>query len=95
MNITIQILILMVSSISYSWRGIFDIKKAKSAFDSIFNLLGIINEIDHKPEENVNKIKPDNIEGKVEFKNVYFKYPIQLDDDAEIENPLLDRVNIF
>ena len=91
MNITIQILILMVSSISNGLRGIFDIKTAKSAFDSIFNLLGIVNEIDHTPEGNINKIKPDNIEGKVEFKNVYFKYPIQLDDDAVVENPLLDR----
>jgi ABC-type multidrug transport system fused ATPase/permease subunit len=93
MNITIQILILMVSSISNGLRGIFDIKTAKSAFESIFSLLGVKSEIDHTPEGNINKIKPDDIKGKVEFKNVYFRYPIYLDDNnnSEKENPLLEK----
>ena len=80
----------MISSISNGLRGIFDIQTAKRAFNSIFSLLGTINEIDHTPEGNINKIKPDNIEGKVEFKNVYFKYPIDLDDSREIYNPFLN-----
>ena len=88
MNITIQILILMVSSISNGLRGIFDIKTAKSAFKSIFNLLNIPNNIDHSPEGNEDKIMPDKLEGKIEFKNVYFKYPINLENN---ENPLLER----
>ena len=90
MNITIQILILMVSSINNGLRGIFDIKTAKNSFNSIFTLLGVINNIDHTQEGNVGKIMPDKIEGKIEFKNVYFKYPINLDKDDE-ENPLLEK----
>ena len=92
MNITIQILILMTSSISNGLRGIFDINTAKSSFKSIFNLLDTKNEIDHTPEANENKILPDKIEGKIEFKNVYFKYPINLEENGEI-NPLLEKGN--
>ena len=89
MNITIQILILMTSSISNGLRGIFDIKTAKSSFKSIFNLLNTENEIEHTPEENVNKIMPNKIEGKIEFKNVYFKYPIDFEEkDRENEERL-------
>ena len=90
MNITIQILILMVSSISNGLRGIFDIKTAKTSFNSIFSLLGTINNLDHTPAGNIGKIKPDKLKGKIEFKNVYFKYPINLDND-EGENPLLEK----
>ena len=90
MNITIQILILMTSSISNGLRGIFDIQTAKSSFKSIFNLLNTKNEIDHTPEGNKNKIMPNKIEGKIEFKNVYFKYPIKLEDNEEI-NPLIEK----
>ena len=91
MNITIQILILMVSSISNGLRGIFDIKTAKNAFKSIFNLLNITNDIDHSPEGNADKIMPDKLQGKIEFKNVYFKYPINFENDTVEENPLLER----
>ena len=90
MNITIQILILMVSSINNGLRGIFDMKTAKNSFKSIFNLLNTVNEIDHTPQGNIDKIEPDNLEGKIEFKNVYFKYPVNLDNNEE-ENPLLKK----
>ena len=90
MNITIQILILMVSSINNGLRGIFDIKTAKNAFKSIFGLLNIKNELDHTPEGNKDKIKPDKLEGKIEFKNVYFKYPVNLNNDDE-EHPLKEK----
>ena len=92
MNITIQILILMTSSINNGLRGIFDIKTAKSSFKSIFQLLDTKNEIDHTPEANKDKILPDKVEGKIEFKNVYFKYPINLDESEE-NNPPLVKVN--
>ena len=92
MNITIQILILMVSSISNGLRGIFDIKTGKNAFKSIFNLLNRTNDIDHSPEGNEDKIMPDKLQGKIEFKNVYFKYPINLDDNNTTEeNPFLEK----
>ena len=81
MNITIQILILMTSSISNGLRGIFDIKTAKNSFKSIFNLLNTENEIEHTQEANTNKISPNQLEGKIEFKNVFFKYPINLEEN--------------
>ena len=90
MNITIQILILMTSSISNGLRGIFDIHTVKISFSSIFNILNTINEIDHTPEANKNKIMPNKIVGKIEFKNVYFKYQINFDDNEEI-NPLKEK----
>ena len=90
MNITIQILILMVSSINNGLRGIFDIQTAKNSFKSIFTLLAVRNNIDHTQEGNVGKILPDKIEGKIEFKNVYFKYPVNLDKNED-ENPLLEK----
>ena len=83
MNITIQILNLMTSGISNGIRGIFDIKIAKSSFISIFDLLNTKNEIDHTPNGNKDKKLPNNIEGKIEFKNVYFKYPINLENEKE------------
>ena len=90
MNITIQILILMTSSISNGLSGILDIKTAKSSFKNIFNLLNVANQIGHTPEENKNKVMPDKIEGKIEFKNVFFQYPIDLREDEEID-PLLEK----
>ena len=91
MNITIQILILMVSSISNGLRGIFDINTAKNSFKSIFSLLNIINAIDHTPEGNEGKIMPDKLEGKIEFKGVYFKYPVNFNSNSDEENPLLEK----
>ena len=75
MNITIQILDLMTRGITNGIRGIFDIKIVKNSFLSIFDLLNLESEINHTSEENQNKIIPNNIQGKIEFKNVYFKYP--------------------
>ena len=80
MNITIQILNLMTSGISNGIRGIFDIKTAKSAFISIFDLFKVKKEIDHTKKGNLKKINPDNIQGKIEFKNVFFKYPLNVDE---------------
>ena len=83
MNITIQILILMISTINNGLRGIFDINTAKNSFSSILTLLSERNTIDHTPEGNDGQIMPDKIEGKIEFKNVYFKYPVYLEKSEE------------
>ena len=93
MNITIQILNLMTSGISNGIRGIFDIKIAKSSFISIFSLLNTKNEINHTPNGNKDKINPDNIQGKIEFKNVYFKYPINLEENEDNQNKNNKNVN--
>ena len=93
MNITIQILILMTSSISNGLRGIFDIKTANSSFKSIFKLLDTDNEIDHTPEANKDKIRPDHIKGKIEFRNVYFKYPVKQHSKEKRAKPqILERI---
>ena len=93
MNITIQILILMTNSITNGLRGIFDIKTAKSSFVSIFNLLATENEIDHTPEGNKNKIRPDDIKGKIEFKNVFFTYPVKQNPrEKRKKTPILERI---
>ena len=86
MNITIQILDLMTRGITNGIRGIFDIKKAKISFISIFDLLNVEKKIDHTQEGNINKIKPNNIHGKIEFKNVYFKYPININGNEQKSN---------
>ena len=83
MNITIQILILMTSSIYNGIRGIFDIKIARSSFKSIFSLLNTVNLIDNTPEANEDKILPINLKGKIEFREVFFRYPINLDDEED------------
>ena len=86
MNITIQILNLMTRGITNGIRGAFDIKVAKSSFISIFNLLNVKSKIDHTQKGNIIKIFPNNIHGKIEFKNVYFKYPTNLNGNQKIEN---------
>ena len=86
MNITIQILILMTSSIYNGIRGIFDIKIAKSSFKSIFTLLNTENKIDNTPEANEGKVLPDNLKGKIQFKNVYFRYPLNSNEEEDEES---------
>ena len=100
MNVTIQILILMTSSIYNGIRGIFDIKTARSSFRSIFSLLNTVNKINNTPESNKDKKLPDKLKGKIEFKDVYFKYPINLDeeendksDNSHKTNYILDKVS--
>ena len=92
MNITIQILILMISSLSSGIRGVFDIKIAKNSLKSIFNILNTVNEIEHTQKLNEDKISPNKIEGKIEFKNVYFKYPINLKEEKN-NNYILNNVS--
>ena len=75
MNITIQILDLMTRGITNGIRGVFDIKIVKSSFTSIFDILNLQSEINHTSEANKTKIPPNDIQGKIEFKNVYFNYP--------------------
>ena len=83
MNITIQILDLMTRGLTNGIRGIFDIKIVKISFKSIFDLLNIETKIDHTQEGNMNKISPNNIKGKIELKNVYFRYPVNLNENKQ------------
>ena len=83
MNITIQILDLMTRGLTNGIRGIFDIKIVKNSFKNIFDLLNIETKIDHTQEGNMNKISPNNIKGKIELKNVYFRYPVNLNENKQ------------
>ena len=83
MNITIQILDLMTRGLTNGIRGIFDIKIVKNSFKNIFDLLNIETKIDHTQEGNMDKISPNNIKGKIELKNVYFRYPVNLNENKQ------------
>ena len=83
MNITIQILDLMTRGLTNGIRGIFDIKIVKNSFKNILDLLNIETKIDHTQEGNMNKISPNNIKGKIELKNVYFRYPVNLNESKQ------------
>ena len=81
---------LMVAGISEGLNGISDYPKAKAAFISLFKIIRTNSLIPPFYEDNRGKIEPEKLKGKIEFKNVYFKYPINLDND-EGENPLLEK----
>ena len=86
MNVTIQILDLMTRGITNGLRGIFDIKIAKSSFLSILELLSQKSKIDHTKEGNKDKMLTNNIQGKIEFKNLSFKYPTDLNGNNNEKN---------
>ena len=91
MNLTIQILDLMTRGITNGIRGIFDIKIAKSSFRSILDLLNIESDIDHTKEGNKDKIPSKNILGKIEFKNLNFKYPIDMNENEKNFDKILEK----
>ena len=51
------------------------IKKAINALKSIYSTLETESLIPPYAKDNINKISPENIKGKIEFKHVYFAYP--------------------
>ena len=85
-SVTFQSLICCIYNIVNSCDGLSDILrnmgdsgKAKLAYKSVFDTLN--KKIDFSPFETSNKSKlsPENIKGKIEFKNVYFSYPTKPD----------------
>ena len=66
---------IMTMGISDGLNGISDYSKAKNAFSSIFTILDAKTELDPFKEANEGKIEPNNIKGKIEFRNVNFAYP--------------------
>ena len=51
------------------------IKKAIYSFKSIYSTLETESLIPPYAKDNINKLSPENIQGKIEFKHVYFAYP--------------------
>ena len=56
-------------------RDVGHIKKAFAALNSIYSTLETESLINPYYKDNVNKLNPDNITGKIEFRHVYFAYP--------------------
>ena len=79
MTTAIGVTVLMNKGCSDGLRGIGLYSKAKLAFNSVFKILDTKAKIDVTENTNKNKIKADNITGKIEFKNVSFAYPTKPD----------------
>ena len=79
---TISTLMLMVVGISEGLNGISDYPKARDAFVSVFKTMRTKSLIPPFAEDNRGKIVPDNLKGKIEFRNVTFAYPTKPDIDV-------------
>ena len=80
--LTFENLNCVITNISNSCDGLTDIlrnigdsSKAKLSFKSVFDTLDTETKISPFEIDNKEKIKPKEIKGKIEFKNVYFSYP--------------------
>jgi ATP-binding cassette subfamily B (MDR/TAP) protein 1 len=81
-TLTFQNLNCVITNISNSCDGLTDIlrnmgdsAKAKLSFKSVFDTLDTKTQISSFEIDNKEKISPNEIKGKIEFKNVYFSYP--------------------
>ncbi len=79
---TLAPLLLMVVGISEGLNGIGDFPKAKNAFISIFKTMETQSLIPPFYKDNEGKIVPQNLKGKIEFRNVSFSYPTKPDIDV-------------
>ena len=79
---TIAPIMLMVAGISEGLNGISDYPKAKEAFISVFQTMKTESLIPPFYEDNKGKIVPENLRGKIEFRNVTFAYPTKPDIDV-------------
>ena len=75
-------IMLMVAGISEGLNGISDYPKAKNAFISVFKTMKTDSLIPPFYEDNQGKIVPENLKGKIEFKNVTFSYPTKPEIDV-------------
>ena len=79
---TISSLMLMVVGISEGLNGISDYPKARDAFISVFKTMRTQSLIPPFLEHNQGKLIPENLKGKIEFRNVTFAYPTKPDIDV-------------
>ena len=64
-----------IDGIYYRIRGFWEYSRLKIAFKSIYKILNTPSEINAFECANLDKIKVNNLKGKIEFKNVTFSYP--------------------
>ena len=86
---TISSLLLMTAGIANGLNGVSDYSKAKKAFGSVFNILDTESLLNPFLEAQQGKIEPDNLKGKIEFKNVSFSYP------TKPENKILNDISFI
>ena len=79
---TCSTLMMMITGISVGLNGISDYPKAKRAFISVFKTMKTETLIPPFYKQNEGKIVPDNLRGKIEFRNVTFAYPTKPDIDV-------------
>jgi ATP-binding cassette subfamily B (MDR/TAP) protein 1 len=79
----------MTASIAEGLNGVSDYSKAKKAFGSVFNILDTESLLNPFLEAQQGKIEPDNLKGKIEFKNVSFSYP------TKPENKILNDISFI
>ncbi|MCQ2817147.1 MAG: ATP-binding cassette domain-containing protein [archaeon] len=87
-NIVVATSLLLNQGCSDGLRDLGLLNKAKLAFNSIFSIIDAVPEVDVTEEGNKDKVKPNNLKGKIEFKNVSFAYPTKPD------HMILKNVNI-
>ena len=75
-------LVMMIAGISVGLNGISDYPKAKRAFISVFKTMRTQSLIPPFLRDNQGKIEPENMRGKIEFRNVTFAYPTKPDIDV-------------
>ena len=79
---TSSTLLMMITGISVGLNGISDYPKAKAAFISVFKTMRTKSLIPPFYQDNQGKIVPENLRGKIEFRNVTFAYPTKPDIDV-------------
>ena len=79
---TVAPLLLMIVGISEGLNGIGDYPKARNTFISVFKTIETKSLIPPFLKDNEGKIVPENIKGKVEFRNVTFAYPTKPEIDV-------------
>ena len=75
MGLAMNVVMTAASGIGQGMGNIGDLKKAKIAFRSLYSTIDTESKISAFKYDNEGKKSPENIKGKIEFKNVYFAYP--------------------
>ena len=75
MNQALNVVSMTTSGISQGLSGITQYSNGKKAFQSVFNTMDTETLIDPTEEANKGKTEPNDLKGKIEFKNVVFAYP--------------------
>jgi len=73
---------MMISGISVGLNDISDYPKEKKAFISVFKAMRTERLSLPFYKDNLGKIEPENLKGKIEIKNVTFAYPTKPDIDV-------------